>query len=223
LRSRTARHEESMDAQMTEPVSRSAARNPEFEAQMADSVGLALLVVLDRLSPRERLSFVLHDVLALSFEEIAPILGSSPATARQLASRARHRVQGGEAIHDAHLPQQRGMVAAFLAALRSSDFEALVKVLDPEIVVRADQAASPTGEPREVRGARIAAQQAIAFSRGAHAARLALIDGIPGLIVAPGGRLTRALTFSFAQNAIEQINVLGDPARLAELEIALLD
>src|SRR5262245_43871236 len=132
LRSRTARHEESMDVQMAEPVSRSAVRNPESEAQMADSVGLALLVVLDRLSPRERLSFVLHDVLAMPFEVIAPILGSSPATARQLASRARHRVQGGGAIHDAHLARQRGMVAAFLAALRSSDFEALVKVLDPE-------------------------------------------------------------------------------------------
>src|SRR5262245_8396913 len=185
--------------------------------------GSLLLVVLDLLDPRERLSFVLPDVLAMPFEEIAPILGSSPAAARQLASRARHRVQGGGAIHDARLDQHRGMVAAFLAALRSSDFEALVKLLDPEIVVRADQAASPTDAPREVRGARIAAQQAIAFSRGAPAARLALIDGIPGLIVAPRGRLTRVLTFSFAQNAIAQINVLADPARLGELEIALLD
>ena len=223
LRSRTARHEKSMDAQMAEPVSRSGTRNPESEAQMADSVGLALLVVLDRLSPRERLSFVLHDVLAMPFEEIAPILDSSPAAARQLASRARHRVQGGEAIHDARLGQQRGMVAAFLAALRSSDFEALVKLLDPEIVVRADQAASPTGAPREVHGARIAAQQAIAFSKGAQAARLALIDGIPGLIVVPRGRLTRVLTFNFAEHAIAQIDVLGDPARLGKLEIALLD
>jgi len=222
LRSRTARHEEPMDAKMAEPVSRSAARDPESEAQMADSVGLALLVVLDRLSARERLAFVLHDVFATPFKEIAPILGSSPTAARQLASRARHRVQGGGAIHDARLDQHRGMVAAFLAALRSSDFEALVKLLDPEIVVRADQAASPTGEPREVRGARIAAQQAIAFSRGAHAARLALIDGTPGLIVAPGGRLTRVLTFRFVEHAIAQIDVLADPARLGELEIALL-
>src|SRR5262249_26866756 len=120
LRSRTARHEESMDAQMTEPVSRSAGRNPESEAQMADSAGLALLVVLDGLVQPERLSFVLHDVLAMPFEETASILGSSPAAARQLASRARHRVQGGREVHDVRLDQHRGMVAAFLAALRTS-------------------------------------------------------------------------------------------------------
>jgi RNA polymerase sigma factor (sigma-70 family) len=223
LRSRSARREESMDTQNARPVFLSAAPDPESEAQMADSVGLALLVVLDRLSPQERLAFVLHDIFAMPFEEIATILDRSPVAARQLASRARRRVQGGGMMNDSRLAQQRGMAADFLAALRSGDFEGLVTLLDPEVVVRADQASVPAGAPREIRGARIAAQQAIALSRGAKAARLALIDGVPGLVVAPGGKLVRAVTFSFAGNTITQIEVLGDPARLGELEIALLD
>jgi RNA polymerase sigma-70 factor (ECF subfamily) len=212
-----------MGAQIAEPVSRSAARDPESEAQMADSVGLALLVVLDRLSPQERIAFVLHDIFAMPFEEIAPILDRSTVAVRQLASRARRRVQGGASIDDARLVQQRGMAADFLAALRSGDFEGLVTLLDPEVVVRADQAAVRAGAPPEIRGAQIAAKQAITLSRGARAARLALIDGIPGLVVAPGGKLLRVVTFIFAGSAISQIDVLADPVRLGEFEIELLD
>jgi RNA polymerase sigma-70 factor (ECF subfamily) len=223
LRSRSSRREESIEAKLPEPAARTAASYPESEAQMADSVGLALLVVLDRLSPPERLAFVLHDVFAMPFEEIAPVLGRTPVAARQLASRARRRVQGPGTIHDPRHAQQRGMVSAFLAAIRSGDLEGLVKLLDPEVAVRADQFAVPGGAPREIRGARIAAQQAITFSRGATAARLALIDGVPGLIVAPRGKLTRILRFSFADNAIAQLEVLADPAAFAEMEIALLD
>ena len=223
LRSRSSRREESLEAKLPEPAARTSASDPESEAQMADSVGLALLVVLDRLSPPERLAFVLHDVFAMPFEEIAPVLGRNPVAARQLASRARRRVQGPGAIHDARHVQQRGMVSAFLAAIRSGDLEGLVTLLDPEIAVRADQFAVPAGVPREIRGARIAAQQAIIFSRGATAARLALIDGVPGLIVAPRGNLTRILRFSFADNAITQLEVLADPTALAEMEITLFD
>ena len=223
LRARATRREESVDARTIEPASRAAAADPESEAQMADSVGLALLVVLDRLNPQERLAFVLHDVFAVPFEEIATILGRSSVAARQLASRARRRVQGGATVDDARLAQQRGIAADFLAALRSGDLDALVALLDPEVVVRADQASMRAGAPQETRGARAAAQQAIGLSRGATAARLALIDGIPGLIVAPGGKLLRAVTFSFAGNAIAQVGLLADPAKLAELEIAILD
>jgi RNA polymerase sigma-70 factor (ECF subfamily) len=223
LRSRSSRREESIEAKLPEPAARTPASDPESEAQMADSVGLALLVVLDRLSPPERLAFVLHDVFAMRFEEIAPVLGRTPVAARQLASRARRRVRGPGTIHDARQAQQRGRVSAFLAAIRSGDLESLVTLLDPEVAVRADQFAVPAGAPREIRGARIAAQQAINFSRGATAARLALIDGVPGLIVAPRGKLTRILRFSFADNAIAQLEVLADPAVLAEIEITILD
>jgi len=222
LRSRTARREESMEAQTAEPVTRSAAPNPEAEAQMADSVGLALLVVLDRLSPPERLAFVLHDVFAMPFEEIAPILGRSPVTARQLASRARRRVQGAGSIRDNRLAQQSGMVSAFLAALRSGDLEGLVTLLDPQIVVQTDQGGVAAGE-KEIRGARAAAEQAITLARGAATARLALINGVPGLIVAPRGKLVRVLLFTFEQNAIAHVEVVADRARLTEFEITLLD
>ena len=211
-----------MEAQTAEPVTRSAAPNPEAEAQMADSVGLALLVVLDRLSPPERLAFVLHDVFAMPFEEIAPILGRSPVTARQLASRARRRVQGAGSIRDNRLAQQSGMVSAFLAALRSGDLEGLVTLLDPQIVVQTDQGGVAAGE-KEIRGARAAAEQAITLARGAATARLALINGVPGLIVAPRGKLVRVLLFTFEQNAIAHVEVVADRARLTEFEITLLD
>lgn len=223
LRSRAARREESIETKLPEPATGTSAADPESEAQMADSVGLALMVVLDRLSPPERLAFVLHDVFAMPFEEIAPVLGRTPVATRQLASRARRRVQGSGNIHDARLTRQRGMASAFLSAIRSGDLEGLVTLLDPEIVVRADQFAVPAGVPRQIRGARIAAQQAITFSRGATAARLALIDGVPGLIVAPRGKLTRILRFTFAENAIAQLEVLADPAVLAEMQISILD
>ena len=152
LRSRTSRREESLDAQVAEPVAiRDAALNPEQEALLADSVGLALLVVLDRLTPAERLAFVLHDMFAVSFEEISSIVGRSPDAARQLASRARRRVQGAEKVSRSELGEQREVVDAFLKALRDGDFEGLITVLDPDVVVHIDEAAGRPGAPREIR------------------------------------------------------------------------
>jgi RNA polymerase sigma-70 factor (ECF subfamily) len=223
LRSRSSRREESIETSLPQPAARTSASDPESEVQMADSVGLALMVVLDRLSPPERLAFVLHDVFAMPFEEIAPVLGRTPVAARQLASRARRRVQGPGDIHDTRLTQQRGMVSAFLAAIRRGDLEELVTLLDPEVVVRADQFAVPAGGSREIRGARKAARQAVTFSRGATAARVALIDGVPGLIVAPRGKLARVIRFNFTGNVIAQFEVLADPFALAEMQIAILD
>jgi len=224
LRARTSRREESLGERAPEPAVKSEARaDPEQEAVLADSVGLALLVVLDRLAPAERLAFVLHDIFAVSFDEIASIVGRSPAAARQLASRARRRVQGAGTVAGADLPQQREVVNAFLTALRAGDFEGLLAVLDPDAVIRADEAAGRPGAPREVHGARNWAQRAIAFSRGAQFARLALVDGKVGVVVAPRGRLFRVLTFTIERGKIVRIEVLGDPTRLRQLEVAVLE
>ena len=187
---------------------------------MADAVGLALLVVLEALGPAERIAFVLHDLFALSFEEIAPIVGRSPDAARQLASRARRRVQGAARVPEADLACHREVVAAFLAALRSGDPDALVAVLDPDLVVHAD---APPGPPREIRGARTWAKGAVAFSAHARSMRLALVNGAAGVVLAPSGRLARALSFTFANGKIAGIDVIADPARLAAIEVALLD
>jgi RNA polymerase sigma-70 factor (ECF subfamily) len=223
LRSRKSRGEEPLDAGVPEPVvRREDGMDPEQEALLADSVGLALLVVLDRLTPAERLAFVLHDLFAVPFEEIAGIVGRSPAAARQLASRARRRVQGGDAIPDADLTQQREVVDAFLAALRGGDFEGLLAVLDPDVVVRADTVAVAAGGAREVHGARTWAQGAIAFTRGARFARPALVNGAVGVVVAPRGRLFRVLNFTLERGKIVQIDVVGDPERLRELDLAVL-
>jgi RNA polymerase sigma-70 factor, ECF subfamily len=224
LRSRRARSEESLDAQPSDvTVGSGPGSDPEQEAVLADSVGLALLVVLETLDPAERLAFVLHDMFAVPFEEIAPIVGRSSAAARQLASRARRRVQGSAAVPDAELSRQRGVVDAFLAALRAGDFEGLLAVLDPDVVVRADVASATPGVPREVRGARNWAKGAITAARGARFARPALVDGGVGVVVAPRGRLFRALRFTFAAGKIAQIEVVGDPASLARLGLAVLD
>jgi RNA polymerase sigma-70 factor (ECF subfamily) len=190
---------------------------------MADSVGLALLVVLDRLAPAERLAFVLHDMFAVPFDEIAAIVGRSPDAARQLASRARRRVQGAPAVAGPNLTEQREVVDAFLAALRGGDFEGLLAVLDPDVVVRADAAAVAAGGAREVRGARTWAQGAVAFSRGARFAQPALVDGAVGLVLAPRGRLFRVLTFTLERGKIAQIEVIGDSERLGQLDLAVLD
>lgn len=220
LRSRQSKKEESLSAQISEPVARSgAAMNPEQEAVLADSVGLALLVVLDRLAPAERLAFVLHDLFAVSFEEIATIVGRSPAAARQLASRARRRVQGGSAPTASSLPSQRRVVDAFLTALRAGDFEGLLAVLDPDVVVRIDEAAARPGAPREIHGARNWAQGAIAFSKGLQFIQPAIIEGSVGLIWAPHGNLFRALVLKISEDRITQVEIVGDPARLQELEI----
>lgn len=227
LRARNARREEVLDAQAPEPAAShdrtKPALDPEQEAMLAESVGLALLVVLDTLAPAERISFVLHDLFAVPFETIAAIVGRTPTATRQLASRARRRVQGAEAASSAEIVAQRKIIDRFLAALRSGDVEALVAVLDPDVVIRADSTAQPLEAAREMRGARNWAPQAIAAARGARAARPALIDGSVGLVVAPRGQLFLALRFSFAHGRIASYEVIGDPERLRRLKLAVLE
>src|SRR6187397_2780673 len=223
LRSRKSRREESFTADVPEPVATGkSGSNPEHEALLADSVGLALLVVLDRLTPAERLSFVLHDMFAVPFEEIAPIVGRSAEATRQLASRARRRVRSGAAVPDPDLARQREVIDAFLAALRGGDFEGLLAVLDPDVVVRADPAVT-SGAPSEVRGAAVWAKQAVAFGQLARIVRPALVNGAIGVVMAPRGRLVRALTFKIANGKITEIEVIGDPARLGELDLSIVD
>jgi RNA polymerase sigma factor (sigma-70 family) len=224
LRSRTSRREERFDTLVPGPtVSHPNVVDPEQETLMADSVGLALLVVLETLTPAERLAFVLHEMFAIPYEEIAPIVGRSPAAARQLASRARRRVHGGATVPDANLSRQREVVDAFLNALRGGDFDGLLAVLDPDVVVRIDRAAVTPGAPAEVRGARNWAKQAIAFSKLAQNVQLALVNGTVGLVLAPRGRLLRALNFTITDGKIVEINMLADPDHLSELEVELLN
>jgi RNA polymerase sigma factor (sigma-70 family) len=224
LRSRNARREDSLEEHVDAPppAVKSRALDPEQETLLAESVGLALLVVLDTLAPAERISFVLHDLFAVSFDEIANIVGRSPAAVRQLASRARRRIQGADAASGADLTGQRKVVDAFLAALRAGDFQALVAVLDPNVVITADAVAQPVEAKREIRGAENWAKGAIAAARGARAAQPALIDGAVGLVIAPQGRLFRALRFTLADEKIAAIEVIGDPERLRHLDLAIL-
>ncbi len=223
LRSRNSRREESIEEQVAEPVApKKAAPDPEQEAVLADSVGLAVLVVLDRLSPPERLAFVLHDMFAVSFDEIADITGRTPAAVRQLASRARRRVQGADALHGPKLSQEREVVNAFLAALRSGDFEGLMAVLDPNVVVHIDRAAGRPGAPREIRGAANWARGAIAFRQMARFVEPMLVDGRVGLVLAPGGKLERALRIRFENGKIAEVDIIGEPGRLQELELAVI-
>ena len=222
LRSRQSRREEPLTPDGPEPVATGTGGNsPEQEALLADSVGLALLVVLDRLTPAERLAFVLHDMFAVPFEEIAPIVGRSAEAARQLASRARRRVRGG-AAPDPDLVRQREVVDAFIAALRGGDFEGLLAVLDPDLVVRADMPV-PSGAPSEIRGAAAWAKGAIAYGHLAHLTRPALVNGTIGVVVAPRGKLVRALRFTIANGKITEIEVIGDPTRLGELDVSIAD
>lgn len=228
LRSRKSRREEPIDAQVTEPsVVRGEGADPEGEAVLADSVGVALLVVLDTLTPAERLAFVLHDLFAMPFDEIGSIVGRSPAAAKQLASRARRRVRGSSAPSDAGRARQREVVEAFLRAARAGDLEGLLAVLDPDAVVRIDGAAriaagaaDAADTARELRGALTWAKQLIALSRGLRFVQPALINGSAGLILAPRGKLSRVLTFTFANDKVTRVEVIGDPARLRELDIA---
>ena len=229
LRSRRSRREEPLDespgARVPDPiVGRGEGIDPEHEALLADSVGLALLVVLETLAPAERLAFVLHDMFAVPFEEIAPIVGRSPTAARQLASRARRRVRGAATTPDADLARQREVVDAYLAASRGGDFDALLAVLAPDVVVRADFGAAPPGAPREVRGARAVAEQALTFSRFARFARPALVNGAAGLVSwSPDGRPFSVMGFTVRRGKIVEIDVLADPARLSRLDLAALD
>src|SRR2546428_2869475 len=197
LRSRNSRREEPLGAHVPDPiVSLEGGIDPEHEALLADSVGLALLVVLDTLNPAERLAFVLHDLFAVPFDEIAPIVGRSPTAARQLASRARRRVPGAATVPDVDLTRRREVVDAFLAASRRGDFDALLAVLDPDVVLRSDSAAM-RGAPPAIRGAAAVAERAV--RGGARAAQPALINGAVGVVVAPRGRLLMVLNFTIAQ------------------------
>jgi RNA polymerase sigma factor (sigma-70 family) len=224
LRSRQARREKALTSEVPKPaVGGQATQDPEQEALLADSVGLALLVVLDRLSPAERLAFVLHDMFAVPFEDIASIVGRSLEATRQLASRARRRVQGGaEAVSGSDLSSQRKVVDAFLAAMRAGDFERLIAVLDPDLLVRVDEAAARPGAAREIRGARAWAQGALTFAHAIPATKPALVDGAVGLVWAPSGHLFRALRLTVTGDKITQVDIIGDPKKLAELDLAVL-
>ncbi|MDQ3250207.1 MAG: sigma-70 family RNA polymerase sigma factor [Chloroflexota bacterium] len=221
LRARKSRHTQPLDAPIPEPMAgRRDGTDPEHEALLADSVGLALLVVLETLAPAERLAFVLHDMFAVPFDEIAPIVRRSPDATRQLASRARRRVQGAATVPDADLVRQRAVVDAFLAAARNGDFDALLAVLDPDVVLRADRAAVPAGASTEVHGAAAVAKRA---ARGStRAAQPALVNGTVGVVVAPRGRLLMVLGFTITHSKIVTIDVIADPARLRQLDLAVL-
>jgi RNA polymerase sigma-70 factor (ECF subfamily) len=229
LRSRRSRREKPIGAQVTErSVARGEGADPEGEALLADSVGVALLIVLDTLKPAERLAFVLHDLFAMPFDEIGSILGRSAAAAKQVASRARRRVRGSPAPSDAGRARQREVVEAFLRAARDGDLEGLLAVLDPEAVIHIEAAAridappEEVGKPRELRGASTWARQFIALSRGLRFVQPVLIDGSVGVILAPGGKLTKAMTFTFGNGKVTRVEVIGDPARLRQLDIAVL-
>jgi RNA polymerase sigma factor (sigma-70 family) len=224
LRARTSRREEPLGVQLPEPVvSRQDGVDPEQQALLAEGVGLALLVVLDTLAPAERLAFVLHDMFAVPFKEIAPIVGRSVPAAKMLASRARRRVRGAAPLPDADLTRQREVVDAFFAAARGGDFDALVALLDPEAVVRVDGAA-PAGI--SVRGAAAVAEQVLArggFSLPAHMARPALVNGAAGVVMTAEGQPFAVVAFAVRQGRIAAIDILADPERLRRLDLAVLD
>ena len=231
LRSRESRREqflggplsETSGARMPDPiVDREDGIDPEHQALLADGIGLALLVVLETLSPAERIAFVLHDTFGMPFDEIAPIVGRSPAASRQLASRARRRVRGAATIPDADPSRQWEVVDAFLAASRGGDLGALLAVLDPDVVLRADPGAM--GASREVRGARAVAEQARAFSRLGRFSRRALVNGVAGIVSrAPGGPTFSVMGFTVARGKITEIDILADPERLRLLDLTFLD
>lgn len=222
LRSRQSRREDPIVPEAPEPVATGPiGSSPEHEAVLADSVGLALLVVLDRLTPAERLAFVLHDMFGMAFEEIAPIVGRSAMATRQLASRARRRVRGGSASQDTDLGRQREVVDAFIAALRGGDFEGLLAVLDPDLVVRADMV--PSAPPTEIRGAATWARGAVSYGHLAQLTHTALVNGSIGVVVAPRGRLVRAIRFTIVNGKITELEVIGNPARLAELDVSTIE
>jgi RNA polymerase sigma-70 factor (ECF subfamily) len=222
LRSRTSRREQPLGTHVPQPiVSREDDVDPEQQALLADSVSLALLVVLETLSPAERLAFVLHDMFAVPFDEIAPIVGRSPTAARQLASRARRRVRGAVPAPDADRARQREVVDAFLAAARDGDFDALLAILDPDVVLRVDRGARATS--REIRGASAVVEQARTFTRLARFARPARVNGSAGFVVAsPTGPLAVA-GFAIADGRIVEIDLLADPTRLRALDLSALD
>jgi RNA polymerase sigma factor (sigma-70 family) len=221
LRSRRTRREEPLDVRVPDPVvSRDDGTQPEHEALLADSVGLALLVVLDTLGPAERLAFVLHDMFGVPFDEIAVMVDRSPDAARQLASRARRRVQGAAPVPDADLAAQRRVVDAFFAAARDGDFDALVAVLHPDVVSRGD---GGPGASAVIRGARDVAARALTFARLSPFVRPALVNGAAGVVVAPRGKPFSVMGFTVAGGKIVEIDAITDPERLRALDLAVLD
>ncbi len=224
LRARTARPEQPLDdrlpAQRLVPTHRADPIDPEQEAELADSIGVAMLVILQTLSPAERLAFVLHDMFDLPYAEIAPIVGRSENTAAQLAARARRRVRGKSPEPPTDLARQRRLVDAFLAAARDGDFDALLAVLDSDVVLHVDAAAA--GSAMTVRGAHAVAQNARAFSANARFAEPALIDGAVGILVAPNGRLALVLRFAVVGDRIAQIDIDADRDRLSRLNVAVI-
>ncbi|MEU4893949.1 RNA polymerase sigma factor SigJ [Streptomyces sp. NPDC044780] len=227
LRVRTARREEPLGVRLPDPViSGEGGPGPEDRALLADSVGLALLVVLETLAPAERLAFVLHDLFGVPFDEIAPIVDRTPAAARQLASRARRRVRGAAPVPDADLARQRAVVDAFLAAAHEGDFQGLIALLDPDVVLRADYGGAAALAPREVRGAAAVADQALTFSRHGGTGvltRPALVNGAVGVVGSRAGRPFSVLAFTVVDGRIAAIDVLADPARLDRLDLTGLD
>ena len=220
LRTRTSRREDALDTHVPDPVISRVDGNPESEAMRADSVGLALLVVLETLEPPERLVFVLHDVFGMSFEEIAPIVDRSVVAARQLASRARRRVQGATPKPNRDLREQRRVIDAFMAAARDGDFERLVAVLDPDIVLRAD-AGALAGMSRVVRGATAVASQAATFSKSGLSNQLVLVNGDLGFVSRrPDGRVFSVISFTIAGGKVIEMNILADPERLSRLDLS---
>ena len=234
LRTRKSRREDVLDARTVESEAghdRRTAGDPEQEAVLAESVGVALLVVLDTLAPAERLAFVLHDLFGVPFEEIGPVVGRTTEAARQLAHRARRRVRGAPPppeSSDADRARQRAIVEAFLRAARDGDVAALLAVLEPDAEIRIEAAAridappDEVGQDRVVRGAAAWVGRFVQMSRGQRGVQLAMIDGAVGLIVAPGGRLARVMRFTVAGDRVARVEVVADPARLRALEIAVL-
>jgi RNA polymerase sigma-70 factor (ECF subfamily) len=224
LRSRRTRREDSLDVHVPEPIlSREDGLDPEQEALLADSVGLALLVVLETLSPAERLAFVLHDMFGVPFDEIAPMVNRSPAAARQLASRARRRVQSEAPPPDPDLREQREVVDAFFAASRGGDFDALVAVLDPDVVLRADGGALRASATAVVHGARQVAERASHYALLAPYVRPALVNGAAGAVVVPPDGIFSVMAFTVRGRRIVAIDALSDPERLRELDLTFLD
>jgi RNA polymerase sigma-70 factor (ECF subfamily) len=224
LRTRGSRREEPLDLRMPDPiVSAEGAVDPEQQALLADSVGLALLVVLELLDPAERLAFVLHDMFAVPFEEVAPIVGRSPAAARQLASRARRRVQGAPVTPDTDLVRQREVVDAFFAAARDGNFEALVAVLDPDVRLHSDGRGLPRGASRELHGAEAVAGQALMFASRTALAHPALVNGAAGVVVVSAGRPVSVMGFTVRGGRIVAIDAVADPERLRQLDLTFLD
>jgi RNA polymerase sigma factor (sigma-70 family) len=227
LRARTSLREEPMGlgVHLPEPIiSPPDQIDPEQQVLLAEGIGVALLVVLDTLAPAERIAFVLHDTFAVPFDQIAAIVGCSPTAARQLASRARRRVKGAATVPDADLARQRAVVDAFLAAARGGDLDALVAVLDPDVVLRADRGAVPLGASRVVRGARAVAEGALTFARLGRFARPALVNGAAGVVArAPDGRPFSVMGFTVRKGKIVEIDILADPERLRQLDLALLN